>query len=392
MVPILIKPIEPGEAGTQHPEEIHGVMAKVRDEDMPDRVVSFRYGLEVGRAGLHGVHLASAEIAVRGWAGGQPLAVSSIRDLPLTRWENAARAAIHAEWFPPESPSGGKLSWFTKNTDGTLSIDTSLRDAYAERLLSSLYPDVGKSDTPGARRRDESLRKLARAAVEYHAYLGEGRSDPAIEIARGNGVSPATARSWIFRARKAGLLGPSSGTKPGVQAQNLDPLKAEKVFAAAMTDPEIGEITEMMLYQPLPPALAKRKAFELLADSGYRITHDHQGDECAACTLEELISKLPRWDDNSPRSRAVRSLAHAGFQRTHVREGDHCAECAASALYSDAEDPEDDVFQAERMHQAGQFLREAGIEAGSSDLAVYRSYIGRKLGHVRKEDPLEDGS
>jgi len=56
---------------------------------------------------------------------------------------------------------------------------------------------------------------LIEVAMEYRTNVKAGLHNPAAMIAEKHGVKPATARSWIHRARELGLLGPAKGTTAG---------------------------------------------------------------------------------------------------------------------------------------------------------------------------------
>jgi transposase-like protein len=134
-----------------------------------------------------------------------PITISAVRDFPLARWESAARSLVI-----------GKFADDDVEKTLALPIDSDTkRKIVTEVLLQGLYPGIDDDPTPGGRRRARSLRKLADVAAHYRELLSMGRADPAAEIARTNDVSPSTARTWIHRARQAGLLGPAVGRTPG---------------------------------------------------------------------------------------------------------------------------------------------------------------------------------
>ncbi|MEO3930749.1 hypothetical protein ABGB07_43935 [Micromonosporaceae bacterium B7E4] len=143
--------------------------------------------------------------------------VSEIRDMPLARWEQAARASLTMKYSgalpPAEERPQPALDW--------------TQDDLNARVLE-LFPELRGDDTPAGRRRLKSLSRLARTANHYMELLAAGRSDPAAEMARRLNESPATVRSWIHRARKVGLLSPAVGRTAGVSAQeNLERATAQ---------------------------------------------------------------------------------------------------------------------------------------------------------------------
>lgn len=145
-----------------------GMPVTVTDDAYPDISACF----EFIDGHLHAVALRSSGA----------FTISAVRDLPLARWKCAASAMI------------------------TLGVaDTS---ATVEAMVTAKCgpePDA----TAGQRRHRASIRKLATAAAEYRELLQMGRHDPATEMARRHGVTPGTARSWVYRARSVGLLAPA---------------------------------------------------------------------------------------------------------------------------------------------------------------------------------------
>ncbi len=90
------------------------------------------------------------------------LAAGAIRDMPTARWQRTAHAHLRAA--------------------------DERRGATQQQLSPQLL-------------------RLAEVAGAYRANLAAGLKDPVAAIARDYGVKPGTAGSWVYRARKAGLLG-----------------------------------------------------------------------------------------------------------------------------------------------------------------------------------------
>ena len=67
----------------------------------------------------------------------------------------------------------------------------------------------------GLQDRSPRIEKLMAIAEEYRQNLSAGVRDPVGEIARRHEVKPSTARSWIYRARQRGLLGPGTSRTAG---------------------------------------------------------------------------------------------------------------------------------------------------------------------------------
>jgi hypothetical protein len=183
------------------------VSATVDDPDSPQ--LTGRFGYVVGRRGRLvlgeagdssrdaqqqlGVLLRSVAIEPR---GGLPttktgrLTVSAVRDLPLSRWEAAARG--HVAQHPafqagPTEP---------------------LSDEELHRLDRAVKLAQATIQAGGDGRRLRSLGHLSQIAARFEAEQRKGTPDPAAVIAREDNVNRSTVRSWIHRARKAGLLSP----------------------------------------------------------------------------------------------------------------------------------------------------------------------------------------
>jgi hypothetical protein len=54
---------------------------------------------------------------------------------------------------------------------------------------------------------------LRTATAEYVEHVTAGVINPVARIAASHGVKPSTARAWIFRARKVGILAPANYTR-----------------------------------------------------------------------------------------------------------------------------------------------------------------------------------
>lgn len=177
-------------------------LARVQDSDHEGLTASFGYLVEPTdkaiRIALRSIHIDASDAEP-----GRRLTVTDVRDLPLTRWESAARARITADLQR-------KLS---EMFDAIKSVDP--KEVIADLRIKQLYPDALTAVGASAERRLDGLRRLALTSVEYQTLLADGRADPAAEIARMHQVTPSTARSWIHRARKAGFLGPAVSRTPG---------------------------------------------------------------------------------------------------------------------------------------------------------------------------------
>jgi hypothetical protein len=142
-----------------------GVDISVTDDEPHRPVAVFTFMDVDGRPVLHEFKLKTDD----GERQQAPhLSVRLMRDLPLQSWETAA-----------------KMFW-------------------VRRRASHLPVQGGQSE-----------RFLETVAEDYRTFLARGERSPAKAIAEKYGSKPATARSWIYRARLAGLLGPADSTRSG---------------------------------------------------------------------------------------------------------------------------------------------------------------------------------
>lgn len=149
------------------------------------------------------------------------LTVSQVRDLPLSRWEAAARSRVVSEQDPLAASVVAQLAGLPPEQH---------REVFVTTLLEAVYPGLDEDTTPAGRRRARSLRRMAEVAVDYQRLTSEGVADPAAELAREYGQSRSSVRTAIHRARNAGLLGrPTDG---GPQSNLADPATFMSASAA----------------------------------------------------------------------------------------------------------------------------------------------------------------
>ncbi len=178
------------------------VEATVRDDEEPRLVARFGYV-----ASAFAKHLLLRSVAIEPAPGMElgkqaRLTIAGVRDLPLARWEAAARAHISQKLsmtLDEHRQLWGKLA-------GPAEADRILTFISPAVRVQQLYPGLAQSSTPGDMRRYKSLLRLAEVADEYQRAQRDGVHDPAAFVARNRGEKPATVRSWLHRARKAGLL------------------------------------------------------------------------------------------------------------------------------------------------------------------------------------------
>lgn len=201
------------------------VECRVHDPDYSGIDVTYRFSIHTPDKAERTVTLDSVKIGQAWTRPGRPVTkrftLSGVRDLPLARWEQAARGVVTwaiddlEEWGDPRIAESYGISSDQVFLEVTPGHSSPPRQHDVDELVKTIDPNLEDDDTPGGRRRRTSLRKLANVAIDYRAALMNGRSDPAAAISEKYGVSPSTARSWIHRARAAGLLSPAVGRTAG---------------------------------------------------------------------------------------------------------------------------------------------------------------------------------
>ena len=160
------------------------VRVEISDPLHPEVSVRFDYSLDVDQKNpaLSGVHLTGA-------GDNGEVDVQDFRELPMGRWEKAGRvAALEA-------------------------LDHERKERN-EQALADLQAAADRGDFR-AKRALTAMNRLLTVAVQYRDNVARGVPDPVAQIARTEGVKPATARTWVRRARQAGLIGPAFGPTAG---------------------------------------------------------------------------------------------------------------------------------------------------------------------------------
>lgn len=96
-------------------------------------------------------------------------------------------------------------------------MPSDLRDMPWARWQRAAYAKVREETAQKApvNEANAALFRLAEVAGAYRMNVARGDRDPVSAIAREYDVKPATARSWVYRARKAGLIDPTLTRKGG---------------------------------------------------------------------------------------------------------------------------------------------------------------------------------
>jgi hypothetical protein len=168
----------------------------VEDPDHPGLRAAFRY--EVSTKGLELVGVAVSATAPLS------LTVGTVRHLPLGAWEQTIRQRIWKN--SPVNDIAAQLRIDEAIAPFLPRLDEEPKRFTDEELIDMEVHSM-KLVASGDPRFNPLLVDAARA---YLANLETGVRDPVGAIARARGVKPSTARAWIFRARKAGLLAPTA--------------------------------------------------------------------------------------------------------------------------------------------------------------------------------------
>ncbi|MEV5182864.1 hypothetical protein AB0K88_24200 [Streptomyces werraensis] len=131
----------------------------------------------------------------------QTLNATTIRDLPLSKLERAARQALGLPMLNPDAVQSG--TWLRAAPPQDI-------PGLARETVRNRHPEVDPEAGPAAARRWKRLIRLAEVWLEYQAAEASGDRAPTNTIAEARGVAPATVRGWIHHARREGL-----DTSPG---------------------------------------------------------------------------------------------------------------------------------------------------------------------------------
>jgi hypothetical protein len=168
------------------------VNVAVSDPDHPDLAVTFEFGMVP----------AQAMSVVRFHLESRPgYSVTSLRDLPMSRWERAARAAAESR-IVTNGPIGQHVD----------------PDALADELVDARFPELTDAKGGNPLRRRNGLVHLAKMFQEYKQAEQSGVQNPAQALANAHSVTTATVRGWLHRARKEGLAPESSHPNAGGRA------------------------------------------------------------------------------------------------------------------------------------------------------------------------------
>lgn len=131
-----------------------------------------------------------------GWQlANQParLGVAILRDLPIARWERTARMAAQVN-------QDASLSWAWGGE-----ADPGEIEQQAEQIVKVIHPDVDPLSGKAGARKWAKLTRYAQVALQWQQGHLAGDPDPVGTVASDRGVSPATVRSWLYRAKLEGI-------------------------------------------------------------------------------------------------------------------------------------------------------------------------------------------
>lgn len=194
MTSVRIEPL-----GDEGDGRAHSVAVAVEPDDRADVTVTFDYVVLPGEVlGPFGLHIEPREQPQLGdgWqleGDPQRLGVAILRDLPIARWERAARLAAQLH-------QGERIPWGWEGGPGQDEVT-----ARAELAVKALHPGVDPESGKAGARKWAKLTRYAQVVLQHQqAQLG-GDADPVGTVASVRGVSPATVRSWLYRARSEGV-------------------------------------------------------------------------------------------------------------------------------------------------------------------------------------------
>jgi hypothetical protein len=195
--------------------------ATLRDESYAHLEVVFEY-LVSGALEEIVLHTFRLEPTSEAIAAGDVFRLSPgvIRDLPLARWDRSAQAgvrrAVHGffaegwdsapDIVTPDGVFEVKRTAYAHGHRAT-GVDSSPegRRQRAERAVAVLRPDIDPNSSKGSLRTWNSLLRYAEIYEEYGELLLKGERDPIGVIAKNHQVEKPTVRSWLHRAREAGV-------------------------------------------------------------------------------------------------------------------------------------------------------------------------------------------
>ncbi|MEF9903707.1 hypothetical protein [Streptomyces sp. P9-A2] len=146
-----------------------------------------------------------------------------IRDFPMSQWDRIAQAAVRRSrathllqgakrslestrvkvmGLEPavERDAAMPLTWGPSKIEAV-----ELPKPKPEDVVGLLAPGLNPEQGPGAKRRWNSLMRYVKIYTEYEELLAGGNTDPITALAQQNDVAKATVRSWLHRAREAGV-------------------------------------------------------------------------------------------------------------------------------------------------------------------------------------------
>jgi hypothetical protein len=213
--------VEIGEA-EERPDSLVATVT-ISDERYEQLLVIFDYLVEGEEdPKLHVVHFEPRAEALK--SGDVPhLTPTLIRDFPMSQWDRIAQAAVRRSrathllqgaknslestnvrvmGIKPavESDHPTPLEWGPSKIEA---VD--LPKPKPEDVVAVLAPGLSPEQGAGARRRWNSLMRYVKIYTEYEELLASGNTDPITALAQQNDVAKATVRSWLHRAREAGV-------------------------------------------------------------------------------------------------------------------------------------------------------------------------------------------
>lgn len=183
----------------------------VQDASHPGIRGSFRYLVPDQVPHIEQVGFSVTLLTAERPKGAAPFGPGVIKDLPLARWDRVAQAAVTQAVMQRRTfrhvVENGLMDGPEESGDEIatpLHVPRERRERAIE-MVRRIRPDLDPEESRGAARSWNGLVKLAEALDEYTELLATGSTDVVGEMAAAHGVAPATVRTWVHRARHAGI-------------------------------------------------------------------------------------------------------------------------------------------------------------------------------------------
>lgn len=241
------------------------------------------------------------------------LAPGVLRDLPYARWDRMAQGAVvrslgnyrrrlhqQLSFLGETAVAGGEDR---EEIGSTKSItDPEERRRRAEETVRRHYPDLDPEANKFSTRTWNSLVRYADVSSEHLELLTSGVADPVGALAQRYEVAPATVRSWLHRAREAGVSS-EMPSQPALFAPSSRPPARRSRYQEHVLQIQLKDAFRLM-------AAGRAKSLK----SELKAIHSRLGHASAAEELrgKELVREIRRLQDEEAVLR--------GQVMTHIEE------------------------------------------------------------------------